>query len=82
MPHVNGYDLCARIRDLPSNRRTPVLFLTGTYNLETRTRTRLSGGTDIVAKPFAHLELAVKGLTHVLKRRMLKGEQADPGANN
>jgi hypothetical protein len=36
-------------------------------DFESRARSTLSGGNDLIAKPFLFMELAVKALTYVLK---------------
>jgi DNA-binding response OmpR family regulator len=67
MPGMNGFDLCTKLRALPAHARTPVVFVTGLTDFESRARSTLSGGSDLIAKPFLFMELAVKALTHVLK---------------
>jgi hypothetical protein len=32
----------------------------------------MSGGNDLIGKPFVFMELAVKALTHVLRPRLLR----------
>jgi CheY-like chemotaxis protein len=70
MPEMSGFDLCTRLRGLPQNRETPVVFVTGQTDFESRARSTLSGGNDLIAKPFLFIELAVKALTYVLQRRL------------
>jgi CheY-like chemotaxis protein len=67
MPGLNGFQLCAELRKLPSNKNTPVIFVTSLTKFEIRTRSSLSGGNDLIAKPFLMMELAVKALTYLLK---------------
>jgi DNA-binding response OmpR family regulator len=71
MPEMSGFDLCTRLRGLPLNRDTPVVFVTSLTDFESRARSTLSGGNDLIAKPFLFIELAVKALTFVLRRRLL-----------
>jgi DNA-binding response OmpR family regulator len=70
MPEMSGFDLCTRLRGLPLNRDTPVVFVTSLTDFESRARSTLSGGNDLIAKPFLFIELAVKALTFVLRRRL------------
>ena len=70
MPHMNGYELCANLRALPSNRHTPVLFVSGETDFDARVRTRLSGGDGLIDKSYAFLELALQALMFVLKHRI------------
>lgn len=66
MPGMNGFELCSKLRGLPRNKTTPVVFVTGLNDFENRTQSMMSGGTDFIAKPFLFMELAVKALLHVL----------------
>jgi PleD family two-component response regulator len=70
MPEMSGFDLCTRLRTLPLNRDTPVVFVTSLTDFESRARSTLSGGNDLIAKPFLFIELAVKALTYVLRNRL------------
>ena len=70
MPGMNGFELCTRLRALPTQARTPVVFVTGLTDFESRARSTLSGGNDLIAKPFLFMELAVKALTHVLRGQL------------
>lgn len=67
MPGMNGYELCAKLRTLPKHKKTPVVFVTGLNDLESRANSMMSGGTDFIAKPFLFMELAVKALVHTLR---------------
>jgi DNA-binding response OmpR family regulator len=70
MPEMNGFDLCTRLRGLPLHRDTPVVFVTSQTDFESRARSTLSGGNDLIAKPFLFIELAVKALTYVLQKQL------------
>ena len=70
MPEINGFELCSRIRANTQNKTTPVVFITGLTDFESRARSTLSGGNDLIAKPFMFIELAVKSLTYILKGRL------------
>lgn len=70
MPAMNGFDLCSRLRSMPNQKDTPVVFVTGLSSFENRARSILSGGNDLIAKPFILPELALKALTYVLRRRV------------
>ena len=70
LPNVNGFDLCARLRQLELNQATPVIFVTSQTDLHTRAQSTLSGGNDFIGKPFHFMELAVKTLLHVLRSKM------------
>jgi DNA-binding response OmpR family regulator len=70
MPEMNGFELCTRLRMLPAHKKTPVIFVTGLNDFESRANSTVSGGNDFIAKPFLFMELAVKALVYVLRGRI------------
>jgi DNA-binding response OmpR family regulator/HPt (histidine-containing phosphotransfer) domain-containing protein len=70
MPGMDGFELCTKIRALPTNKTTPIIFVTSLTDFKSRARSSLSGGNDLIAKPFMFIELTVKALTHVIKGRL------------
>jgi len=70
MPGLDGFELCTKIRGLPLNKTTPVIFVTNLNDLKSRARSSLSGGNDFIAKPFMFIELSVKALTYVMRNRL------------
>lgn len=72
MPHMNGYELCSKIRMLDTYKKTPVVFVTSLNDFEARANSTMSGGNDFIAKPFLFIELAVKALIHILRGQTQK----------
>ena len=70
MPGLNGYELCAKLRKLPQHKHTPVVFVTRLDNFDGRTKSRVAGGNDFIAKPFLFIELTVKALIHILRAKL------------
>ena len=70
MPEMDGFELCAKLRALPRHSDTPVVFVTSHTDFDSRAKSIRSGGNDLIAKPFLFMELAVKALTHVLRRQI------------
>ena len=70
MPNMNGYDLCTKMRKLPMHKQTPVVFVTRLDSFDNRTKSRVAGGNDFIAKPFLYIELTVKALIHVLRGKL------------
>jgi DNA-binding response OmpR family regulator len=70
MPNMSGFELCTKIRTLPQYGKTPVVFVTGLNDLESRANSTMSGGNDFIAKPFLFIELTVKALVHVFRSRI------------
>jgi CheY-like chemotaxis protein len=67
MPGMNGFELCSRLRKMPNHKTTPVVFVTSLSDFDNRARSIVSGGNDLIGKPYLMTELAVKALTYVLK---------------
>lgn len=70
MPAMDGLALCERMRRLPHHKHTPVIFITSYGDFSTRIRSMQSGGDDLIAKPIFPVELPVKVIAHVLKRKL------------
>jgi DNA-binding response OmpR family regulator len=70
MPGMNGYELCTQLRKLPMHKKTPVVFVTRLDTFDNRTKSKMSGGTDFIAKPFLYIEVTVKALIHVLRGKL------------
>lgn len=70
MPGMNGYELCSKLRVLPDYKNTPVIFVTGLSDFQSRARSTLSGANDLIAKPFVLAELSVKTLSYLLKAQL------------
>lgn len=70
MPEMNGFEFCKRLKTTSTNQNTPVVFVTSLSDFDTRARTSLSGGADLIAKPFLLIELAVKALPYILKNQL------------
>jgi len=75
MPGMDGFEVCTKIRTLPLNKTTPVIFVTSLTDFKSRARSSLSGGTDLIAKPFMFIELSVKALTYLLRSRLTKNKK-------
>lgn len=69
MPGMDGYELCKKIRETETNANAPVIFVTGLTDFMVKAKTSLSGGSDLIGKPFLATELAVKALSYLVKAR-------------
>ncbi len=67
MPGKTGLQLCSELRQLPSNKTTPVIFVTSLSGFNVRAHIAMTGGNDMIGKPFLMNELAVKALTYLAK---------------
>jgi CheY-like chemotaxis protein/HPt (histidine-containing phosphotransfer) domain-containing protein len=75
MPGMTGFELCSRLRSMPAYKKTPVVFVTSLTDFESRANSTISGGNDLIAKPFLFIELAVKTLVYVLRCRLEEANQ-------
>jgi CheY-like chemotaxis protein len=53
MPHMDGFEICSRVKRIKRLRDTPVLLLTGFDDDHTRDQAKLVGADDIVYKPLS-----------------------------
>jgi DNA-binding response OmpR family regulator len=70
MPGMNGFELCSKLRTFQRNKTTPVVFVTTLTDFESRANSTMSGGNDLIAKPFLFMELAVKALVYIMRARL------------
>jgi CheY-like chemotaxis protein len=75
MPKMDGYELCTKIRETPLNAKTPVVFVSVHGDFNARARATLSGGNELMAKPFLTFEITVKALTLALANRLQATEE-------
>lgn len=60
MPHLDGYEVCRRIKQYPATRLFPVLIVTGRNARETRLRAWELGADDFLTKPFDAVEVQAR----------------------
>ena len=66
MPGMDGVTLCTKIRSLPDREAARVIFVTALTNFKAVARDLVREDDEVIAKPFAPIELAVKALTYLL----------------
>ena len=77
MPEMDGFELCLKIRATILNRTTPVVFVSSQSDFNARAKSTLSGGNELLGKPFLTFEITVKALTLALHGR-LHGREVKP----
>lgn len=60
MPHMNGYEVCRRIKKEPATRLLPVLMITGRLAEEARVRAWELGADDFLTKPLDTVEVTAR----------------------
>jgi CheY-like chemotaxis protein len=73
MPGMDGFELCTKIRNTVLNQNTSVVFVTSHCDFDSRAKSTLVGGQELIAKPFLAFEITLKALTLVLKARFERG---------
>ncbi len=65
MPHMNGLELCRKIKDNSKFENTPVIFITGKSLTEDLVEGFIAGGVDYLVKPFNIKEFLIRNKTHI-----------------
>jgi CheY-like chemotaxis protein len=78
MPGMDGFELCRNLHELEMQRETPVVFITCRNDFDSKAKSDLAGGCDLIGKPFLTFEVTLKALTLVLRNR---AQQAKARAN-
>jgi CheY-like chemotaxis protein len=78
MPGMTGFDVCEKMRRLPHNKKTPVIFVTAFSSFDNRKQSVLSGGNDFVSKPVSPAELALKVIINLIKGRVTGNVDPQP----
>lgn len=65
MPKVNGFDVCQQLKENPSTRNIPIIFLTAKVDVDSITKGFELGGVDYITKPFHASELLARVRTHL-----------------
>ncbi len=60
MPGTDGLTLCGLFKEVEALARIPVIFLTGTLDVETKVKAFELGAVDYVTKPFDSIELKAR----------------------
>ncbi len=68
MPRLDGYQVCALIKNNPRYKHIPVIMLSSKDGLFDRARGRIVGSNQYLTKPFTREELVNAVSQHALKR--------------
>jgi two-component system, sensor histidine kinase and response regulator len=69
MPEMDGYEVCARLKESAELREIPVIFLTALSSTADKVKAFEAGGADYVTKPFQLDEVLARIRVHVALRR-------------
>lgn len=65
MPGMDGFEVCAKLRENPRTADVPIIFLTAAHEREVLVKAFESGAVDYVTKPFVAEELLARVKTHL-----------------
>jgi ATP/maltotriose-dependent transcriptional regulator MalT/DNA-binding response OmpR family regulator len=68
MPGMNGYDLCKQLKENPSTRDIPVIFISAGGEVDDKAKAFALGGVDYITKPFHPEEVLMRVRTHLALR--------------
>lgn len=60
LPNLDGFQVCRKLKEHPSTRNIPIIFLTGDSTMEAKIRGLDMGAVDYVTKPFEQAELRAR----------------------
>ena len=69
MPDMNGYEVCARLKERDGLKDVPVIFLTALSDVADKIRAFEAGGVDYITKPFRMEEVHARVRTHLALRQ-------------
>jgi putative two-component system response regulator len=70
MPEMDGFEVCARLKENEATRDIPVIFISALADTEHKIRAFTEGGVDYVTKPFQEEEILARVKTHLSLRQM------------
>jgi len=69
MPHMDGFEVCRRLKADPDLADIPVLFISALGDAADKVRAFAEGGQDYITKPFHVEEVLARVMTHLALRR-------------
>lgn len=73
MPHMSGFDVMAKLKQVISNDYLPILVLTAELTSEVRAKSLEGGAKDFLTKPFDQLEV-LQRINNILEVRLLHNQ--------
>jgi len=69
MPGIDGFETCAKIKQIPSAQNIPIIFMTALSDTEHKVKGLRLGAVDYITKPFQQEEVLARINTHLTIRR-------------
>ncbi|MGA2247733.1 MAG: response regulator, partial [Verrucomicrobiota bacterium] len=67
MPGLTGFDACAKFREIPQYKETPIIFVSSCSDFQSRTQSVLCGSNGFISKPIFPIELILKALVFLFR---------------
>jgi len=85
MPHLDGYQVCQRLKAEPSTSQIPVIFISALDDALDKVKAFSVGGIDYITKPFQLQEVLARVETHLalqaLQNELILAKEAAEAAN-
>lgn len=80
MPHMDGFEVCKKIREDESLQKVPIVLITALDDRDSRLRGLDAGADDYISKPFDRIEVLakVRNITQLKKSRTATSEKETP----
>ncbi len=75
MPVMDGFETCRRLKEDPTFKEVPVIFITAKNQTADMVEAFQAGGVDFINKPFRHEEVLVRVRTHLQTHFLLKQQE-------
>jgi DNA-binding response OmpR family regulator len=72
MPGMDGFETCLKLKSNYILRETPVIFMTGLSDIDSKLKAFNAGGVDYVTKPFRRPELLARVCVHLRIKNLQK----------
>jgi len=65
MPGMDGFECCKRLKNDPSTKNIPIIFMTALSDIQTKLKGFELGAIDYITKPFQRAEVSARIATHL-----------------
>ena len=80
MPGIDGYEVCRRLKNDPTTKEIPIIFLSALGETKDKVRGLDLGAVDYISKPFQAEEVIARVNTHITIDRLRREVQAQKDA--
>lgn len=71
MPHIDGYEVCRRLKEDPSTQHIPVIIVTALADKQSKIKGLEVGANDFLTKPIDRIELIVRTKNHLRAKKFV-----------